>query len=106
MHSQLINKAYDIVGDIHGHLDQLQILVEKLGYSLDDYSHPNGRQLVFLGDYLDRGPDPIGVLRLVKKFVDNGSALAIMGNHEYNCLAWFTPLVKGSSKYCRDSTLR
>jgi hypothetical protein len=83
---------YDLVGDIHGELGALERLLEMLGYR-NVYGatvHPEGRKLVFLGDYIDRGPDSRGVLRLVRHLVDSGGALAIMGNHEFNFIAYQT----------------
>ncbi len=80
---------YDFIGDIHGHLDKLQLLLEKLGYakSHDVYKHPE-RKVVFLGDYIDRGPQIRETLHLVRKMTEAGSALALMGNHEYNALCF------------------
>ena len=91
---------YDLIGDIHGHLGSLQKLLIKLGYNLNTFSHPEGRQVVFLGDYIDRGPDSLGVLKLVKNFVDNGNAQAIMGNHELNAISWYV-IKDDGSEYCR-----
>lgn len=45
-------------------------------------SHPEGRQAVFVGDLVDRGPDTPGVLRLVMGMVEAGTALCVSGNHE------------------------
>lgn len=80
-------EGYDIIGDIHGEYYMLVELLEKLGYVLKDgvYSHPT-RKVVFLGDFIDRGEYPILVLNLVKKMVERGSALAVMGNHEFNAI--------------------
>ena len=44
--------------------------------------HPQGRQAVFVGDLVDRGPDVPGVLRLVMGMVAAGQALCVCGNHE------------------------
>jgi hypothetical protein len=58
---------YDIIGDIHGHADELVQLQEKLGYRKDQgiYHHP-GRQVIFLGDFIDRGPQIHRVLEIVR----------------------------------------
>lgn len=79
----------DIIGDIHGHADKLEALLLKLGYSPDKgvYRHPE-RKVLFLGDYIDRGPRIRAVLEIVRGMVDAGSALALMGNHEYNALCF------------------
>lgn len=85
-------QPYDIVGDIHGELGALERLLETLGYREQGNSlaHPEGRKLLFLGDFIDRGPDSRGVLRLVRRLVDSGTALAILGNHEFNFVAYMS----------------
>ena len=82
---------YDIIGDIHGHADELLQLLKKLGYdnSKGYYWHPE-RKAVFVGDFIDRGPKIRETLKIVKGMVDNESALATMGNHEYNALCYHT----------------
>ena len=75
----------DVIGDIHGEYDALRSLLVHLGYD-DRGSHPDGRTLVFLGDLCDRGHDSVGVIFLVKRFVDEGKAVCILGNHELNLL--------------------
>ncbi len=81
---------YDIIGDIHGHVLPLVQLLKKLGYYHKNgyYQHPEGRKVIFLGDFIDRGPNIRETLHLVKNMTDNGSAEAIMGNHEYNAICY------------------
>ncbi|MBA6412368.1 metallophosphoesterase [Parahaliea sp. F7430] len=85
------SQAYDIIGDIHGHADELIKLLQELGYSHSDsgYQHPS-RQVIFLGDFIDRGPQHKKLLDIVMPMVRNGHALAVMGNHEFNALAYHT----------------
>ncbi|MEV6177565.1 polynucleotide kinase-phosphatase [Streptomyces sp. NPDC052015] len=71
---------FDIIGDIHGCASELESLLGKLGYV--DGVHPEGRQAVFVGDLVDRGPDSPGVLRRVMAMVKSGNALCVPGNHE------------------------
>ncbi|MFD7938262.1 polynucleotide kinase-phosphatase [Streptomyces sp. NPDC059755] len=71
---------FDIIGDIHGCAFELEGLLGKLGYA--DGVHPEGRQAVFVGDLVDRGPDSPGVLRRVMAMVKSGNALCVPGNHE------------------------
>jgi protein phosphatase len=75
---------FDIIGDIHGCLDELVRLLTRLGYTVspDGVHAPAGRKAVFLGDLVDRGPDIPGVLRLVMGMVRAGTALCVPGNHE------------------------
>lgn len=79
----------DFIGDIHGHADELEELLLKLGYKKIDgiYSHPN-RKVLFVGDYIDRGPKIRETLQIVRSMVESGNAIALMGNHEYNALCF------------------
>ena len=63
---RLFEGSIDIVGDIHGEIDALRLLLWHLGYDKEGY-HPEGRRLVFLGDLVDRGPDSPAVVELVKQ---------------------------------------
>ncbi|MBX3172505.1 MAG: polynucleotide kinase-phosphatase [Candidatus Eremiobacteraeota bacterium] len=68
---------FDIIGDIHGCLPELEALLERLGTE---------RKLIFLGDLVDRGPDSPGVLRRVMELVGAGRALCLPGNHDMKLL--------------------
>ncbi len=83
---------YDIIGDIHGHAGSLGALLKELGYRKRSgaWRQP-GHTAVFVGDYIDRGPSQLDTVRIVRLMVDAGSALATMGNHEFNALAWSLP---------------
>jgi len=84
---------YDIFGDIHGHADELCELLNKLSYTdkSGHYMHPdNRRKAIFVGDFIDRGPKIKETLEIVKPMVENGAALAVLGNHEYNALCFHT----------------
>ena len=82
--------GYDIIGDIHGYVIPLRALLKKLGYGEENgyYRHPEGRKVIFLGDFIDRGPHIRETLHLVRAMTDNGTAEAIMGNHEYNAICF------------------
>jgi hypothetical protein len=88
---------FDFIGDVHGHADCLELLLQSLGYCEKHgfYSHPS-RQAVFVGDLIDRGPKIARTLEIVKKMVDHRSALAILGNHELNAIAYRTRSTKHS----------
>lgn len=84
-----VRGPFDIFGDIHGCASELRTLLTELGWTLQydgttavDATHPDGRQAVFVGDLVDRGPDTPGVLRLVMGMVASGNALCVSGNHE------------------------
>ena len=87
-----MNPSIDFIGDIHGHYDELRALLTKLGYveSAGAFRYPGGaRMAVFLGDYVDRGPKVREALWLVRAMRDAGSALALLGNHEFNMLSFW-----------------
>lgn len=83
---------FDIIGDVHGCLDELRELLGRLGYQLGGTTEsptvaaPAGRRAIFLGDLVDRGPAVPGVLRLVMHMVQAGTALCVPGNHELKLL--------------------
>ena len=104
--------GYDIVGDVHGCADSLLALLDVLGYSKRDgryQYHDQGRprQLVFLGDILDRGPQIREAMLIVRELVDSGVARLIMGNHEYYALTYTTPAPPEMAReYLREHTPR
>lgn len=96
-------KGYNIIGDVHGYADHLISLLEKLGYVLVDgaYIHPEGIKVIFVGDYIDRGVKEKRTIETVKAMVDAGSAIALMGNHEYNAICYATKI---NGEYIRKHT--
>ncbi|MCD6102596.1 MAG: serine/threonine protein phosphatase [Thermotogaceae bacterium] len=71
-----------VVGDIHGCLSALEALVDKLPLTTSD-------EIVFLGDYVDRGPDSKGVIDKLINLAENHRCIFLRGNHELmmlNCL--------------------
>jgi hypothetical protein len=82
---------YDIIGDVHGNADALKELLVRLGYTKSGgfYSHPE-RKAVFTGDFVNRGKKVRQTLKIVRRMVENKSALAVMGNHEYNLICYHT----------------
>lgn len=87
-----MNEGYDIIGDVHGCLHSLIGLLRKLDYQEHNrvWHHPH-RQAVFVGDIIDRGPHIRQCMRLVRNMVDAGAAKMVLGNHEYNAIAYSTP---------------
>ncbi len=72
------------IGDIHGCLWALEFLLEKLPLKWgEDY-------LIFLGDYIDRGPDPRKVLEVVMELKETYPArvIPLLGNHEWMFLKY------------------
>ena len=90
----------DIIGDIHGHADKLVNLLLKLGYEFKEgYYQHHARQVFFVGDFIDRGSQNRRVIEIVRSMVANGSAKAVMGNHEYNAICYHTP--KSNTEWLR-----
>jgi protein phosphatase len=86
---------FDIIGDVHGCLVELQELLSQLGYRIERVDGeepvyrvqpPEGRKVIFLGDLVDRGPATPEVLRLVMDMVESGAALCVPGNHDAKLL--------------------
>jgi diadenosine tetraphosphatase ApaH/serine/threonine PP2A family protein phosphatase len=101
-------RSYDLIGDVHGCAHTLAHLLEMLGYRLQGgvWRHAR-RQVIFLGDIIDRGPRIREALHLVHDMVDHGQAYCIMGNHEFNALGWHTPAPPESGKsFVREHTPR
>lgn len=63
------------IGDIHGCSKALHTLIECIDPQPDD-------DLIFLGDYVDRGPDSRGVIDLILSLQDQCNVIALKGNHE------------------------
>jgi protein phosphatase len=79
---------FDVIGDVHGCYAELVALLGELGYAVAEdgeqitVTPPPGRRAVFVGDYVDRGPDTPRVLRLVIGMAAAGSAICLPGNHD------------------------
>ena len=66
-----------VIGDVHSCLDELRALIMQIGYD------PSCDQLVFLGDLIDRGPDPVGVVEYVRQLHNaNPRVCTVVGNHD------------------------
>ncbi len=82
---------YDVIGDIHGYHGLLVKLLVKLGYQKKGKSFfHSDRKAVFVGDFINRGDEIKETVRLVRKMVEQGSALAVLGNHELNAILYST----------------
>jgi hypothetical protein len=99
------NMKFDVIGDIHGHYDPLVALLNHLGYGEVQgvWRHPE-RQAVFVGDLIDRGPRQLGVVDLVRGMVEAGAARCILGNHEFNAIAWATEDLDSPGNFLRSRT--
>jgi serine/threonine protein phosphatase 1 len=79
------------IGDIHGSLDSLERLLEKINPDLER------DRLLFVGDYIDRGPRAKGVVDYIihlKNLAPPGQIICLKGNHE----AMFLDFLQGREK--------
>lgn len=102
----------DIIGDVHGELPALEQLGRELGYCIENgWTHPQRRTLLFLGDLVDRGSYSLEVAELVQRLMDARRAFSVMGNHEYNLVAWYAQVLgyerpKRSNRATTEDVLR
>ena len=68
-----------VMSDIHGMAHLLKQMLEEIRFS-------DGDQLYILGDMIDRGPDPAGVIDLVSQ---SRNITALRGNHEDSFAEWY-----------------
>ena len=94
----------DVIGDIHGYADKLVGLLKQLGYVHNGqyFVPPEGHRALFIGDLMDRGPQQVATLEIVFAMLDADVADAVMGNHEYNALAFATPDPDVPGEYLRS----
>lgn len=98
-------RMYDFIGDVHGHASHLEALLRKMGYRMKSgsYRHPS-RKAVLLGDLIDRGPQQVETVKIVRSMVDAGDALIVLGNHEYNACAYMIPDPHNPGEFLRPHT--
>ncbi|HKJ44416.1 MAG TPA: metallophosphoesterase family protein [Balneolales bacterium] len=68
-------KKFIAVGDIHGCAKTLELMLDEL----DEYDQ---RVFIFMGDYIDRGPDSCKVIDLLLEFEEDHECIWLRGNHE------------------------
>jgi len=80
------------IGDIHGDLPALERIFERLPLPGE------GDSVVFLGDYVDRGPGSAQVIQFIRRLAQRGPAkvVALRGNHED---AWLRVIDRGWPEY-------
>ena len=87
-----VKGPFDIIGDVHGCYDELEALLDELGYRPEQvamehgdvrtFRHPEGRRALFVGDLVDRGPRVLDSVFLVQGMVRAGDAWCVPGNHD------------------------
>lgn len=85
------------IGDIHGCADRLRELLERIPYreGIDT--------LVFMGDYINRGPESAQVLELVCRLKRDGKVIPLLGNHEQMLLEYHATLDVSLVPYLREA---
>lgn len=100
---------FDVIGDVHGCVDELRALLDQLGYVLSGEGEalavaaPHGRKLVFVGDLVDRGPDSPNVLRIAMAAQAAGVGYVVQGNHDRKLSRWLEGRKVTVSHGLRDS---
>ena len=105
-HWRLMQRTYAI-GDIHGCLDKLQDLVKRC--QLDADAEKQTAKFVFLGDYIDRGPDSRGVVEFLINLQSQqpDRIICLAGNHEELALgAYYAGQYETWLRNGGDETLR
>ena len=82
-------QLYDIIGDVHGYASLLKKLLKAMGYAKSNgtWQHPE-RTAIFIGDFINRGPEIRETIQIVRQMTEAGYALTILGNHEYNAILY------------------
>jgi len=95
-----LDYQFDIIGDIHGYSSVLTKLLILLGYRNEKgiWKH-NDRKAIFVGDFVNRGPDSKGVMKIIRNMVENGYGYTVLGNHELNIIGYFTLNKKNQPYY-------
>lgn len=83
------------VGDVHGRQDLLELLLARIVQDARAAGAAGTAQLIFLGDYIDRGPDSRGVLDLLCALRVAGGICFLKGNHEAAMLGFLEDPLRG-----------
>ncbi len=89
------------IGDIHGHMALLAKLLNMIHTDAGGAPH----RLIFLGDYVDRGPESFNVVQTIRKLKkqDPDNVIAIMGNHEDMMVTAFRALRTDNDQIIHDN---
>lgn len=95
--SPVLDRLTYAVGDIHGRLDLLKILLKSIEVDAVKYRHLDEKpRLIFLGDYIDRGGESFGVLDMLSSDrLADFETYFLKGNHEDVLLQFLVDPAKG-----------
>lgn len=91
---------FDIIGDLHGCTAELRTLLAEMGWQQEElhpaespwgsevWRHPLGRKAIFVGDLVDRGPEVLDTIRVVRNMIQAGQAFCVAGNHDVKLVRW------------------
>ena len=72
-----MSKNFYLIGDIHGQFSKLEKLISKIELDIE-----SDDTIIFLGDYIDRGPKSFEVIEFLLKLKSENSTIFLIGNHE------------------------
>lgn len=98
------DKLVYVVGDIHGCIDKLALLLERI----DDDNAGSAAHLVFVGDYIDRGENSADILRFMAQMTSDhpDKVIGLMGNHEKMLLDFLTDPTGSAKRWIRYGGLQ
>lgn len=76
------------IGDVHGCIDELQVLLRRCDYRPGDL-------IVFLGDLVSKGPDSSSVVQMAREL----GAIGVRGNHDFEVIRWHQAIKSGKEFY-------
>ncbi|MEM1313283.1 MAG: metallophosphoesterase [Pseudomonadota bacterium] len=103
-----IDRTTYAIGDVHGRLDRLDALLERIAADAEGAEGP--ARILLMGDYVDRGEQSAEVLRRIKTLLAEGHAgaevLALRGNHEEMMLQFLDDPEGGGPRWLRNGGLQ
>lgn len=97
IHNSLPHERFDVIGDTHGCLDEfIELTTKQLGYRYNkgELFHIEGRKILLLGDFLDRGKQSIDMMKLAYDMQQQGHYI-LSGNHDNKLNNFLTSYKKG-----------
>lgn len=95
------NRITYAIGDVHGRADLLDLVIEAV--KRDARDRGRAARMVFLGDYVDRGPDSRRVVETLMALEDPESCLCLRGNHEELMVEALTHARRGAyARWCAN----